>query len=125
MANRSLEADKSLPGFFIYPTTNYKTTITKAPMAHKTFSQEQYMIRYYFLSISFYTPLVDLATTSHSTRKSSPLKTVNNSLYFLLFILRTLPCISTNLLLLKRYTIKFSASDTTYFSFYEFNKRLS
>ena len=42
-----------MPSFFIYPCRNYKTTITRAPMAHKTFSQEQFMIRYYKLSLSF------------------------------------------------------------------------
>ena len=42
-----------LPSFFIYPTRNYMTTILKAPMAHKTFSQEQFGVRYYSLSIAF------------------------------------------------------------------------
>lgn len=121
LSTKSLEVDNSLPGFFIHPTKNYKTTITKAPMAHKTFSQEQYMVRYYSLSISFYTPALDLSDTYQSLSKLAPLPTINYSLYFLLFVIKSIPCISTNLLLLKRYTILIYSTDKTYFSFYEFN----
>jgi len=123
LSTKSLETDKSLPGFFIYPTKSYKTTITKAPMAHKTFSQEQYMIRYYSLGISFYTPLLDMSNTIYHFNKSSPLDTVNRSIYFILYIIRSLPCISTNLLLLKKYTVLVHSSDDKYFSFYEFNSK--
>ena len=53
LTSPEVESSTRVPKFFIYPKNNYKTTIQKAPMAHKTFSQEQYMIRYYVLSISF------------------------------------------------------------------------
>lgn len=121
LSTGSLAVDKSLPGFFIYPTKSYKTTVTKAPMAHKTFSQEQYMVRYYSLSISFFTPLVNTPSALPISLGDHPLTSVNKSLYFLLFIITSLPYISTNLLILKRYSVSVYSSDTNYFSFYEFN----
>jgi hypothetical protein len=51
----SIKKKKTCPSFFVYPFRNYKTTIIKAPMAHKTHSQEQFMIRFYKFSITFYT----------------------------------------------------------------------
>ena len=62
---------KKTPSFFIHPFRNYKTTIIKAPMAHKTYSQEQFMIRYYRLSVSFRVYMFDDYTR--------PLNTINNS----------------------------------------------
>lgn len=51
----SAKKKKVCPSFFVYPFRNYKTTIIKAPMAHKTHSQEQFMIRFYRFSITLYT----------------------------------------------------------------------
>lgn len=120
LTQRFLLVNCRTPGFFIYPTKSYKTTIMKAPMAHKTFSQEQYMLRYYTLSISFYVPLdSDLLTTSNFD--ACLLNNANISLYYLLFLIRSIPCISTNMLFLKRYTITVYSSDNKYFSFSEFN----
>lgn len=44
-----------VPSFFIKPKNTSKLTILKAPMAHKTFSQEQYRFRFYgfFFIFSF------------------------------------------------------------------------
>lgn len=108
----ALEASKedAVPGFFIYPTRNYKTTTIKAPMAHKTFSQEQFMLRYYFLSITF---------SLHF--EINECNSVNKALYYALFIIRSVPAISTNLLLLKRYTVSFYYLDRTFFSYFVFN----
>ena len=41
------------PKFFIKPLKRSRFTIVKAPMAHKTFSQEQYSFQFYAISISF------------------------------------------------------------------------
>jgi hypothetical protein len=51
------ELDLIRPGFFVQPVRVFKTTMTKAPMAHKTFSQEQYLIKFYKLSASFTFPV--------------------------------------------------------------------
>ena len=100
------------PSFFIYPYRNYKTTIMKAPMAHKTYSQEQFMLRYYNLSVSF--------TLSKAGLK--PLRTLQDSVYFSLLTKSALPNMSTNMLFLHKYYFNFSAKDRIFFSFFDFNK---
>jgi hypothetical protein len=87
------------PGFFIYPKKQFKFTNLKAPMAHKTFSQEQYMFKFYYLSISF-----KVASSPH-------LLSVNKSLYFLLSQRRFYAFYGTNLFFLKRFTLVVSAMD--------------
>ena len=47
--------NQKIPSFFIHKTSRLKTTKLKAPMAHKTFSQEQFLLKFYSLSISFHT----------------------------------------------------------------------
>lgn len=108
-----------MPGFFIYPTKNYKTTTLKAPMAHKTFSQEQFMIRYYFLSITFYTHFTKELGFAHNSNSSNSL---NNSLFYSVYIIKSIQPISTNLLLLKRYSLSFYSLGGNYFSYHTFNK---
>jgi hypothetical protein len=104
----------AIPSLFVYPTRNYKTTIQKAPMAHKTFSQEQFMIRFYYLSITF-TPLRHIETDFYFTNG------VNESLYYFLWLIRSVPAFSTNMFWLHHYVILFQSKDFKYFSFYHFN----
>lgn len=99
------------PSFFIYPFRNYKTTITKAPMAHKTYSQEQYMLRYYTLSVSFFT----------NKSKLNSIKTLNDSIYFFLKFNLLFPYIGTNLLILHKYKFSYKSSDKNFFSFFYFH----
>ena len=106
---------KEIPGFFIYPGKTYKTTIMKAPMAHKTFSQEQYQIKYYQLSITFRVDLLN--NLSHTNN-------INESLYLIAFFKKSLPMISTNMLFLKRYTLISTSKDISFFSYFYFNSRL-
>jgi hypothetical protein len=87
------------PGFFIYPKKQYKFTNLKAPMAHKTFSQEQYMFKFYYLSISF------------KVTSGQQLLSINKSLYFLLSQRRFYAFYGTNLFFLKRFTLVVSAMD--------------
>ena len=42
-----------VPAFFTKPSKVSKFTITKAPMAHKTFSQEQYKVKFYRFLFKF------------------------------------------------------------------------
>lgn len=100
----------SCPSFFIYPFRNYKTTITKAPMAHKTYSQEQFMVRFYKFSISFHTNL------SIPGRVNSSIPGVNNSLFFSSFLRQNMPIIGTNMLILHKYTTFFYSLDKDFFS---------
>jgi ribosomal protein S10 len=50
-ANRTLDT-KKIKGFATLPCRQTRHTAAKAPMAHKTFSQEQFIIRYYFLTFN-------------------------------------------------------------------------
>ena len=43
---------KKIKGFATLPCRQTKHTAAKAPMAHKTFSQEQFIIKYYYLTFS-------------------------------------------------------------------------
>ena len=99
-----------MPSFFIYPCRNYKTTITRAPMAHKTFSQEQFMIRYYKLSLSF------------KIKVSSPLQpnNINKIIFFSNMLQNNIPFVGTNMLFLHRYSILFYSRDYKFFSFFKF-----
>ena len=115
--NTSENATFKKPCFFVYPFRNYKTTIVKAPMAHRTYSQEQFMIRYYKLSISFKTNVNTAFAESHT-------KSVNEALYFCLRTKMMLPCIGTNMLFLHKYSFNFYAKDTLFFSFFTFNNNM-
>ena len=101
------------PSFFIYPFKNYKTTIIRAPMAHKTYSQEQFMVRFYKLSVSFYIPVF-----SKNTEPDKPmlLNSVNKSIFFAHFLKRSIPYLGTNMIFLHKYTITFSTVDPTFFN---------
>jgi len=112
--NTDKNATCKRPCFFIYPFRNYKTTIVKAPMAHRTYSQEQFMIRYYKLSISF-------KTSINTTPRGSSINSVNEALYFCLRTKMMLPCVGTNMLFLHKYSFNFYSKDTLFFSFFTFS----
>ena len=90
------------PGFFIYPKKQFRFTNVKAPMAHKTFSQEQYVFRFYHLSISF--------------KINSPLYlfSINKALYFLLNQRSFYAFYGTNLFFLKKFSLLVSSVDTKF-----------
>jgi len=48
---------KQKPSFSFRPIKQSKITITKAPMAHKTFSQEQFLVRFFKLKVLFRVPV--------------------------------------------------------------------
>jgi hypothetical protein len=102
------------PAFFIYPRKNYKTTITKAPMAHKTYSQEQFMIRFYNFSITFHSDYVGGGYGS--------LNSVNKSSYFASFLKRAIPVTGTNMLFVSKYSLVFGSKDSSFFSLAGFSK---
>lgn len=96
-----------IPSFFVYPSRRTTFTLIKSPMAHKTFSQEQFFYKSFRLSISF---------------ESEPLPfSVNKvcvSLYFLNFILNNIPYVSTNMFLIQRYTLIYYSCDISFFNFH-------
>ena len=104
----SLVGKVTYPSFFVHPFRNYKTTITRAPMAHKTYSQEQFMVRFYKFSISFYTKISD---------RTCVIDSLNKSAFLIHFLKSQKPYISTNMLFLHKYTIIFYSRDIKYFTF--------
>ena len=108
------ETTGKLPSFFIYPYSQSKFTHIKAPIAHKTFSQEQFMIRYYNISVSF--------KPSNEERKNKTLSSVNKALYAANFIRSNLPFLGTNMLFLKKINYMYNSTDENFYSYYIFNK---
>jgi len=105
-------SDIFVPNFFVFPKNNSLFTVLKSPMAHKTYSQEQFCIQYYSLSLSF---------------KPHNDSSVNNiflsNVEFLIFI-RHLNFVNfflgTNLFFIKNFSIFLHAQDRGYFSLYQF-----
>ena len=107
--NQNLKKDikfkKYAPKFSIKPFRNSKFTIIKAPMAHKTFSQEQYLYSYYSLSTEFIFFL-----------KRNKMN-LNKLLYFFLVVKQSRFSFETNLFFLQKITIKMSTSDSQYLTY--------
>ena len=83
------------PSFAFKPTKIHKTTLIKAPMAHKTFSQEQFQFKFFNIVISFCVKI-----------PQSLLLKDGNSLLLLLYKLRNIvPFVETNFFLLKTFCI--------------------
>ena len=104
----SSKTGSTTPSFFIQPKNQTKFTHLKAPMAHKTFSQEQFMFKHYVIVISFKTLISE----------SQTLNTINDSIFLILSIRNTIPFFNTNLLFLKRINFSFSSKDNTFFKLY-------
>ena len=94
----------SKPSFIFKPTKVTKYTLLKSPMAHKTFSQEQFQFKFYSLLITFYIPW---------TYPNSFLK-VNQILYLLLNLKNNIPFFETNFLILQRFQLRIPSSDKKY-----------
>ena len=93
---------ESYPSFFIYPCRLTKRTFLKAPMAHKTFSQEQFKMKFYTLGISF----------DNSIRSTSAVPGINESVYLSLTIRSNQTPFESNLFFLKQFHI--TCTDASY-----------
>ena len=98
------DENQKTPSFFIHKKSQLKTTKLKTPMAHKTFSQEQFILKFYSLSISF------------QTVQSEDLypKSVNASIFAALQLRQSLPFFTTNLLFLKQLRLTYKSTDQAY-----------
>ena len=95
------------PGMFNYPRKTSKFTHLKAPMAHKTFSQEQFKTKFYFMSISFGTnPQLLSRETSN----------FNETLFLLLDLRSREFCGGTSLFFLKKKSFNVSLRDKITFN---------
>ena len=106
---------KSLtPKFFVKPLRKSKFTITKAPMAHKTFSQEQYGFRVYNINVSFKLQVFDNLAHGIDQRGVS-----YNGALLLLMALRHDPFFfETNLFMLQRIGVMVPSSDQTFLTLF-------
>jgi len=103
-----LKKKKVIPSLFTQPTKKKTFTNLKAPMAHKTFSQEQFVFKFFFLTTSF---SIDIFT-----ERLMP-NSVNKSILLLLTLrLEDIPS-GTNLLFLKRFRMSIHAKDLIYFNY--------
>ena len=96
------------------PIKRTSFTLTKAPMAHKTNSQEQFVFKFHKYKISIKTRL----TIEYS------IKSIDEQLLALLLAKSIFPVFATNLLLLKYYILGISGRDSRYFSYYRFKPEL-
>lgn len=106
----SKDRNTKIPSFFIYPPRKSKFTLTKSPMAHKTFSQEQFFYKNFRLSVSFFC----------FVPRNGVINGAYSSLYFAISVLNNIPNPSTNMFLLQRYTVFYLSRDPSFFSFFEF-----
>lgn len=93
----------SVPSFFVKPKKTHKITIIKAPIAHKTFSQEQYRFRFYSFFFIF------------SFQNYSKLNSVNCALALANFLRNSFFFFETNFFVLNRVRFFFNSSDPTVF----------
>ena len=96
----------SYPSFFVYPSKLSKRTFLKAPMAHKTFSQEQFKMKFYTLGISF----------DNSFRNESTVLGVNNSIFVALSMRNNYTPFESNLMFLKKLRISITCTDAAFIS---------
>ena len=100
---------------FIFPVCNKKFTLTKAPMAHKNWSKEQYSFKHYRFKITFFSTISE----------EWGLTDLNRSTMFILINKKHLPILETNLIFIKKINLFFFFNDFKFFNYYcFFNKSL-
>jgi len=102
--------------FFILPIFNQKFTLTKAPMAHKNWSKEQYKFNFYKFIINFKCNL----------KEENKITSLNESILFILLTKKEFPFFETNIFFLKNLNFLFKFEDKLYFNYYNFliNKKI-
>lgn len=95
---------------FILPIKNNKFTLTKAPMAHKNWSKEQYKFQYYKFTIKFNFFLKD----------DNTLTNINSSLLFLILSKKNFPNLETNIFFIKNINFFIYFTDKNFFNYNNF-----
>lgn len=106
----NFKSQKQLIRFFVLPVKRTNYTLTKAPMAHKKNSKEQFVFKSYYIC----------ATFRGLTEDQNVVSSTNAAIVLLFIVQKLFPLFSTNLLFLKTTTIRFSYSDRNFFNFYWF-----
>lgn len=94
----------------VLPTFTKKFTATKAPMAHKTWSKEQYKFQFFKFQIWFNSTL----------KEKNYLTTLNSGLLFIFLSKKSPLRIESNILFLKNYKFFFYLKDLNYFNYFKF-----
>ena len=110
---QSSSSGLKLPTIFSYPSRTKTFTQIKSPMAHKTFSQQQFKFKFFFMSASF-------SILGGYYDSSYQLSSVNSTLYFLLNFKSENNVSGSNLFLLKRLSLSIQSSETLFFDFNRF-----
>ena len=97
----------------ILPCKRKLYTLTKAPMAHKTNSKEQFNFKFYYFRASFTGELM------HDTKVFS----VNHALFLILLYKNTFPVFDTNLLYLRGCAITAPGFDTIFYNYFYFQNK--
>ena len=100
--------------FFVLPLNKKKFTLTKAPMAHKNWSKEQYKFHYYKFKINFNAQLKD----------DSSINSLNLAILFIFLTKKNFPQFETNLFFLKNVNFFFNISDKNFYNYNKFIKNL-
>jgi len=99
--------------FSFLPKRRKMYTLTKAPMAHKTFSKEQFKFQLYKCKVSL----------SSFFAKDNDLVTLNHLKTALLITKNTFPILETNLLFLKTCQILIQGSAVSFYSYNIFSSK--
>nr|ASY95750.1 ribosomal protein S10 [Stylonychia lemnae] len=108
--------------FFISKTIFRKFTNTKAPIAHKNWSKEQFQFNYYNFNISASFLLKEnfFIKTTLNKAPQSHINTMEKGLLILLIAQKDLEPAETNLLNAKTIRISIPITDLNYFSYFAF-----
>lgn len=102
--------NKNKLNFFVLPIKREKFTLTKAPMAHKNWSKEQYKFQYYKFNISFNVLL----------KEDNNLNSLNLALLFILLTKQNFPIFETNVFFIKNINFLLFTYDSKFFNYYNF-----
>ena len=105
--NISKSSSKGVIKFTFLPTRHKNYTLTKAPMAHKTNSKEQFTFRFFNFNVSIKTRLNQASTAS----------SFDQTLLTLFVIKESFPFFETNLLFLKTYTVLLNSFGGSFFNY--------
>ena len=89
------------------PATQSFYTITKAPMAHKTRSKEQFIFKFYHFTITFKVNNQVIIASNNTSVKALA--------HMLMLTKRLFPVFETNLLYLKYYRVLYPLTDQYFF----------
>ena len=96
--------------FSFLPLRSKSYTLTKAPMAQKTRSKEQFHFKFYVFKVSVHTKLIN----------EYSLYSLDQTLLAFLVTKSVFPVFETNLLLLKNYILNLRFYDNNFFNYHTF-----